>query len=307
MNSTNLSPLSVDIDAALYDLFAQACEDAVKASVSSKALVAGLRHRGVELAYTARPNKASTPEHRHGYAVWLGLCTKLAAAHRAVPVEAFASVYNGSVPATGTVTVGDETRPVTEWKQVISKAGRKVKAMMFMSLRDDLAEAKLDLAAADLAKAEARAEAEKAETALASGRARQARADADAEAARLDAENAPKGEVAKAKAKAKRLAAKSDLVANEVAALDSKAQEAQEAEFEQRAAWESARGEVERIKGMIDSGERAPSATKTDAEKWGARIDKLLSDVRATGFPTGKVDVVHLVRLLEDARKLCGE
>lgn len=307
MNSTNLSPLSVEIDAELYDLFAQACADAAKAAVSSIALVSGLRARGVELAYTSRPNKSSTPEHRHGYAVWTGLCMQLAAEHRAVPVESFAPVYNGSVPATGSVTIGDETRIVTEWKGVVANAGRKVKGMMLKALRDDLAEAKIDLAAADLTKAEARGDAEKAEAALASARARQAKAEAEAEAARIAAENAPKGEVAKAKAKAKRLDVKAGLIAKETDALDAAAQEAQEAEIAQRAAWDAARAEVDRIKAAINSGERAPSVTKTDAEKWAARIDKLLSDVRAAGSPTGKVDAVHLVRALEDARKACGE
>jgi hypothetical protein len=47
----------------------------------------------------------------------------------------------------------------------------------------------------------------------------------------------------------------------------------------------------------------ALASAKTDAEKWAARVDALLKDVRAVTSPTGEVDAVALVEALIDARK----
>jgi hypothetical protein len=129
-----------------------------------------------------------------------------------------------------------------------------------------------------------------------------AKAEAEAANAEAEAEAAPRGAKAQAKAKAAKLRAKADSVAGESAALFDHAEDA--AEYE-RAAMAEVKAEAARVAALeaqLPSQGRGAVAAKTDAEKWAARLDALLKDVRGAASPTGEVDAVALVAALVAAR-----
>ena len=193
MAHSNLSPFSVDVPAVAYAAFVQADEDMVAAQHSTQAFLDTFAGLGGSIAYMARPNASSTPEHRHIYAVWVRLCLGKAARMLDVDVSEFESVYSGAVKATDRVTIGGETKTATDWKGYVSNAGRVVKQAMQRLVADQLAEAKAELSYAEKARGDAKAEAE--------------------------AEAAPRGAKAAAKAKAAKLRAKADTLAGEAAAV----------------------------------------------------------------------------------------
>ena len=59
---------------------------------------------------------------------------------------------------------------------------------------------------------------------------------------------------------------------------------------------------VAALQAQLPTQGRGASVSKTDAEKWAARVDALLKDVRSVTSPTGEVDAVALVAALADAR-----
>ena len=319
MAHSNLSPFSVDVPAVAYAAFVQADEDMVAAQHSTQAFLDTFAGLGGSLAYMARPNASSTPEHRHIYALWTRLCLGKAARMLDVDVSEFESVYSGAVKAGETVEIGrrdirgpsgdvightsGEVKTVTEWKGYVSNAGRVVKQAMQRLVADQLAEAKAELSYAEKARGDAKAEAEKAEAALASVKAVSAKAEAEASKAEAEAEAAPRGAKAAAKAKAAKLRAKADTLAGEAAAVFDAAEDA--AEYE-RAAMAEVKAEAARVAALqaqLPTQGRGASVSKTDAEKWAARVDALLKDVRSVTSPTGEVDAVALVAALADARK----
>jgi hypothetical protein len=173
MAHSNLSPFSVEVPAAAYNAFAQADEDMVAAQHSTQAFLDTFEGLGGSLAYMARPNASSTPEHRHIYAVWVRLCLAKAARMLDVDVSEFESVYSGAVKAGDTVEIGrrdirgpsgdvvgytsGEVKTVTDWKGYVSNAGRVVKQAMQRLVADKLAESKAELSYAEKACADAKA------------------------------------------------------------------------------------------------------------------------------------------------------
>ena len=89
MAHSNLSPFSVDVPAVAYAAFVQADEDMVAAQHSTQAFLDTFAGLGGSLAYMARPNASSTPEHRHIYALWTRLCLGKAARMLDVDVSEF--------------------------------------------------------------------------------------------------------------------------------------------------------------------------------------------------------------------------
>ena len=302
-HTSNLSPFSVEVPAVAYADFIQADENLAAAQGSTQAFLDTFAGLGGSLAYMARPNASSTPEHRHIYALWTRLCLGKAARMLDVDVSEFESVYSGAVKATDRVTIGGETKTATDWKGYVSNAGRVVKQAMQRLVADQLAEAKAELSYAEKARGDAKAEAEKAEAALASVKAGSAKAEAEAAKAEAEAEAAPRGAKAAAKAKAAKLRAKADTLAGEAAAVFDAAEDA--AEYE-RAAMAEVKAEAARVAALqaqLPTQGRGAAVTKTDAEKWAARVDALLKDVRSVSSPTGDLDAVALVAALVEARK----
>ena len=303
MAHSNLSPLAIELPEAVVLSFDQACDDLARASGSTRALLDVCLASGIELAYMGRAGKDATPEARHGAAMWSRLCIRKAAMMLGVADAAFEPVYSGAVKAGDTVEIGGENKTVTAWKGYVANAGRPIKTAMERLVRDDLAEAKLELSYAEKARGDAKAEAEKAEAALSAARSVAAKAEAEAAKAEAEAEAAPRGAKAAAKAKAAKLRAKADSVAGESAALFDNAEDA--AEYE-RAAMAEVKAEAARVAALeaqLPTQGRGAAVTKTDAEKWAARLDALLKDVRSVSSPTGEVDAVALVAALVDARK----
>jgi hypothetical protein len=299
---SNLSPLAVELPEAVVLSFDQACDDLARASGSTRALLDVCIASGISLAYMGRAGKDATPEARHGAAMWSRLCIRKAAMMLGVADAAFESVYSGAVKPGDAVSIGGESKTVTAWKGYVANAGRPIKTAMERLVRDDLAEAKAELSYAEKARADAKAEAEKAEAALSAARSVATKAEAEAAKAEAEAEAAPRGAKAAAKAKAAKLRAKAESVAGESAALFDHAEDA--AEYE-RAAMAEVKAEAARVaalQAMLPDTGRGAAAAKTDAEKWAARIDALLKDVRVTASPTGEVDAVALVAALERAR-----
>jgi hypothetical protein len=79
MAHSNLSPFSVEVPAVAYADFIQADENLAAAQGSTQAFLDTFTGLGGSLAYMARPNASSTPEHRHIYALWTRLCLAKAA------------------------------------------------------------------------------------------------------------------------------------------------------------------------------------------------------------------------------------
>ena len=299
---SNLSPLAIELPAVLVSDFDQACDAIAAASGSTRALLDTCIASGISLAYMGRAAKDATPEQRHGAAMWSRLCIRKAAMMLGVSESAFEPVYSGAVKAGDAVEIGGESKTVTAWKGYVANAGRPIKTAMERVVRDDLAEAKLELSYAEKARGDAKAEAEKAEAALASVKAVSAKAEADAAKAEAEAEAAPRGAKAAAKAKAAKLRAKADSLAGEAAAVFDHAEDA--AEYE-RAAMAEVKAEAARVAALesqLGAQGRGAGTTKTDAEKWAARLDGLLKDVRGAASPTGEVDAVALVAALVAAR-----
>jgi hypothetical protein len=227
-HTSNLSPFSVEVPAALEIAFTQADADVIVAQGSTQAFLDTFTGLGGSLAYMARPNASSTPEHRHAYAVWTRLNVGKAAMMLGVEPSAFESVYSGAVKATDRVVIGGESKTATDWKGYVSNAGRVVKQAMQRLVADKLAEAKTELSYAEKARGDAKAEAEKAEAALASVTAVSAKAEAEASKAEAEAEAAPRGTKAAAKAKAAKLRVKADSLVAETAAVFDAAEDAAE-------------------------------------------------------------------------------
>ena len=303
MAQSNLSPLAVEISEALVVSFDQACEDLARASGSTRALLDVCVASGITLAYMGRASKDASPEARHGAAMWSRLCIRKAAMMLGVSEAAFESVYSGAVAPGDAVEIGGEHKTVTAWKGYVANAGRPIKTAMERLVRDDLAAAKLELGYAEKARGDAKAEAEKAEAALASVKLTAAKAEAEAAKAEAEAEAAPRGAKAAAKAKAAKLRAKADSVAGESAALFDNAEDAAEYERAAMAEVKAEAGRVAALMAQLGTQGRGAATPRTDADKWAARIDALLKDVRATSSPTGDVDAVALVAALVAARK----
>ena len=315
---SNISPLAVELPAVLVSDFDQACDAIAAASGSTRALLDTCIASGISLAYMGRAGKDATPEQRHGAAMWSRLCIRKAAMMLGVSESEFEPVYSGAVKAGDMVEIGrvptrgpngdvightpGESKTVTAWKGYVANAGRPIKTAMERVVRDDLADAKLELSYAEKARTDAKAEAEKAEAALASVKAVSAKAEAEATKAEAEAEAAPRGAKAAAKAKAAKLRAKADSLAGEAAAVFDHAEDA--AEYE-RAAMAEVKAEAARVAALesqLGAQGRGAGTTKTDAEKWAARLDGLLKDVRGATSPTGEVDAVALVAALVAAR-----
>jgi hypothetical protein len=302
MAQSNISPLALELPEALvsdFDAF-----DAAIVSVTGygRAFADTAAASGIRFDFTSRPSKDSSPEHRHGYALWVRLCIRKAAMMLGVAEAAFEPVYSGAVKPGDAVEIGGESKTVTAWKGYVANAGRPVRSYMERVVRDDLAEAKAELAYAEKARAAAKAEAEAAEAALASVKAVAAKAEAEAANAEAEAEKAPRGAKAQAKAKAAKLRAKADSVMSESAALFDAAEDA--AEFE-RAAMAEVKAEAARVaalQAMLPDSGRGAAVTKTDAAKWAGRLDALLKEVRGATSPTGDLDAVALVAALVAAR-----
>ena len=283
MAQSNLSPFSVEVPEELVFDFIQADKDLAAAQGSTQAFLDTFTGYGGTLAYMARPNASSTPEHRHNYALWTRLCIGKAARMLGVEPAEFEPVYSGAVKAGDTVEIGrrevrgpdgdviggafGEIKTVTDWKGYVSNAGRVVKQAMQRLVADKLAEAKAELSYAEKARADAKAEAEKAEAALGSVTVTAAKAEAEAEKAEAEAEAAPRGAKAAAKAKAAKLRAKADTLAGDAAAVVAAAEDA--AEFE-RATIAEVKAEAARVAALqaqLPTQGRGASVTKTDAEK----------------------------------------
>jgi hypothetical protein len=131
MAHSNLSPFSVDVPAVAYADFIQADENLTAAQGSTQAFLDTFAGLGGSLAYMSRPNAASSPEHRHIYAVWVRLCLAKAARMLDVDVSEFESVYSGAVKAGDTVdrvVIGGESKTVTDWKGLRFQRGPRRKA-----------------------------------------------------------------------------------------------------------------------------------------------------------------------------------
>ena len=303
MAHSNLSPFSVDVPAVAYADFIQADENLAAAQGSTQAFLDTFAGLGGSLAYMARPNASSTPEHRHIYALWTRLCLAKSARMLDVDVSEFESVYSGAVKATDRVVIGGESKTATDWKGYVSNAGRVVKQAMQRLVADKLAESKAELAYAEKARDDAKAKSAVSVAALNAAQAVSVKAEAEAEAAKAEADAAPRGAKAAAKAKAAKLRAKADSLAAETAALCDAVDDDAEVELATMAdvKWEAAR--VASLQAQLPTQGRGAGSIKTDAEKWAMRVDALLKDVRSVSSPTGEVDAVALVAALSDARK----
>jgi hypothetical protein len=103
----------------------------LRRKVATQAFLDTFEGLGGSLAYMARPNASSTPEHRHIYAVWtFGSVSAKTARMLDVDVSEFESIYSGAVKATDRVVIGGETKTATDWKGYVSNAGRVVKQAM---------------------------------------------------------------------------------------------------------------------------------------------------------------------------------
>ena len=302
MAQTNISPLALELPEALvsdFDAF-----DAAIVSVTGygRAFADTAAASGIRFDFTSRPSKDSSPEHRHGYALWVRLCIRKAAMMLGVSESAFEPVYSGAVKAGDAVTIGGESKTVTAWKGYVANAGRPVRSYMERVVRDDLAEAKADLSYAKAALDAAKAKSSVSVEALNAAQAVSAKAEAEAAKAEAEADAAPRGAKAAAKAKAAKLRAKADSLVAETAALVDAVDDDAEVEL---AAMAEVKAEAERVaalQAMLPDTARGAAVAKTDAEKWAARIDALLKDVRVTASPTGDVDAVALVEALVSAR-----
>jgi hypothetical protein len=318
-HTSNLSPFSVEVPAAAYNAFAQADEDMVAAQHSTQAFLDTFAGLGGSLAYMSRPNAASSPEHRHIYALWTRLCLGKAARMLDVDVSEFESVYSGAVKAGDTVEIGrreirgpsgdvvgytsGEVKTVTDWKGYVSNAGRVVKQAMQRLVADKLAESKAELAYAEKACADAKAKSSVSVAALNAAQAVSAKAEAEAAKAEAEADAAPRGAKAAAKAKAAKLRVKADSLVAETAALVDAVDDDAEVELAAMAEVKAEAARVAALQAQLPTQGRGAGTAKTDAEKWAARVDALLKDVRAVTSPTGEVDAVALVEALIDARK----
>ena len=302
-HSSNLSPFSVEVPAAAYNAFAQADEDMVAAQHSTQAFLDTFAGLGGSLAYMSRPNAASSPEHRHIYALWTRLCLGKAARMLDVDVSGFESVYSGAVKATDRVVIGGESKTVTDWKGYVSNAGRVVKQAMQRLVSDKLAEAKAELSYAEKACADAKAKSTVSVAALNAAQVVSAKAEASAVKAEAEADAAPRGTKAAAKARAAKFRVKADSLVAETAALVDAVDDDAEVELAAMAEVKAEAARVAALQAQLPSQGRGAGTTKTDAEKWAARVDALLKDVRTVSSPTGEVDAVALVAALVDARK----
>jgi hypothetical protein len=303
MAHANLSPFSVDVPAVAYADFIQADENLTAAQGSTQAFLDTFTGLGGSLAYMSRPNASSTPEHRHIYAVWVRLCLAKAARMLDVDVSEFESVYSGAVKATDRVVIGGESKTATDWKGYVSNAGRVVKQAMQRLVADKLAESKAELAYAEKARDDAKAKSAVSVAALNAAQAVSAKAEAEAAKAEAEADAAPRGAKAQAKAKAAKLRVKADSLVAETAALVDAVDDDAEVELAAMAEVKAEAARVAALQAQLPTQGRGAGSTKTDAEKWAARVDALLKDVRAVTSPTGEVDAVALVEALIDARK----
>lgn len=299
---SNLSPLAIELPAVLVSDFDQACDAIAAASGSTRALLDTCIASGISLAYMGRAGKDATPEQRHGAAMWSRLCIRKAAMMLGVSESAFESVYSGAVKAGDAVEIGGESKTVTAWKGYVANAGRPIKTAMERVVRDDLAEAKLELSYAKAALDAAKAKSSVSVAALNAAQAVSAKAEAEAAKAEAEAEVAPRGAKAAAKAKAAKLRAKSDSLIAETAALVDAVDDDAEVELASMAEVKAEAARVAALESQLGSQGRGAGNTKTDAEKWAARLDGLLKDVRGAASPTGDVDAVALVAALVAAR-----
>ena len=300
---SNLSPFSVEVPAAAYNAFTQADEDMVAAQHSTQAFLDTFAGLGGSLAYMARPNASSTPEHRHIYALWTRLCLGKAARMLDVDVSGFESVYSGAVKATDRVVIGGESKTVTDWKGYVSNAGRVVKQAMQRLVSDKLAEAKAELSYAEKACADAKAKSTVSVAALNAAQVVSAKAEASAVKAEAEADAAPRGTKAAAKARAAKFRVKADSLVAETAALVDAVDDDAEVELAAMAEVKAEAARVAALQAQLPTQGRGASVSKTDAEKWAARVDALLKDVRSVSSPTGDLDAVALVAALVEARK----
>jgi hypothetical protein len=303
MAHANLSPFSVDVPAVAYADFIQADENLAAAQGSTQAFLDTFTGLGGSLAYMARPNASSTPEHRHIYAVWVRLCLAKTARMLDVDVSEFESVYSGAVKATDRVVIGGESKTATDWKGYVSNAGRVVKQAMQRLVADKLAESKAELAYAEKARDDAKAKSAVSVAALNAAQAVSAKAEAEAAKAEAEADAAPRGAKAQAKAKAAKLRVKADSLVAETAALVDAVDDDAEVELAAMAEVKAEAARVAALQAQLPTQGRGAGSTKTDAEKWAARVDALLKDVRSVSSPTGDLDAVALVEALIDARK----
>jgi hypothetical protein len=303
MARSNLSPFSVEVPAVAYADFIQADENLAAAQGSTQAFLDTFAGLGGSLAYMARPNASSTPEHRHIYALWTRLCLAKSARMLDVDVSEFESVYSGAVKATDRVVIGGESKTATDWKGYVSNAGRVVKQAMQRLVADKLAESKAELAYAEKACADAKAKSSVSVAALNAAQAVSAKAEAEAAKAEAEADAAPRGAKAQAKAKAAKLRVKADSLVAETAALVDAVDDDAEVELAAMAEVKAEAARVAALQAQLPTQGRGASVSKTDAEKWAARVDALLKDVRSVSSPTGEVDAVALVEALVDARK----
>jgi hypothetical protein len=303
MAHSNLSPLAVELPEAVVLSFDQACDDLARASGSTRALLDVCRASKIALAYMGRASKEDTPEARHGAAMWSRLCIRKAAMMLGVADAAFEPVYSGAVKAGDAVTIGGESKTVTAWKGYVANAGRPIKTAMERLVRDDLAEGKLELSYAEKALNAAKATSSVSVAALNAAQAVSAKAEAEAAKAEAEAEAAPRGAKAAAKAKAAKLRAKADSLVAETAALVDAVDDDADVELAAMAEVKAEAARVAALEAQLPTQGRGAAVTKTDAEKWAARLDALLKDVRSVSSPTGEVDAVALVAALVDARK----
>ena len=303
MARSNLSPFSVEVPAVAYADFIQADENMAAAQGSTQAFLDTFAGLGGSLAYMARPNASSTPEHRHIYALWTRLCLAKSARMLDVDVSEFESVYSGAVKATDRVVIGGESKTATDWKGYVSNAGRVVKQAMQRLVADKLAESKAELSYAEKACADAKAKSSVSVAALNAAQAVSAKAEAEAAKAEAEAETAPRGAKAQVKAKAAKLRVKADSLVAETAALVDAVDDDAEVELAAMAEVKAEAARVAALQAQLPTQGRGASVSKTDAEKWAARVDALLKDVRSVSSPTGEVDAVALVAALADARK----
>jgi hypothetical protein len=303
MARSNLSPFSVEVPAVAYADFIQADENLAAAQGSTQAFLDTFAGLGGSLAYMARPNASSTPEHRHIYALWTRLCLAKSARMLDVDVSEFESVYSGAVKATDRVVIGGESKTATDWKGYVSNAGRVVKQAMQRLVADKLAESKAELAYAEKACADAKAKSSVSVAALNAAQAVSAKAEAEAAKAEAEAETAPRGAKAQAKAKAAKLRVKADSLVAETAALVDAVDDDAEVELAAMAEVKAEAARVAALQAQLPTQGRGASVSKTDAEKWAARVDALLKDVRSVSSPTGDLDAVALVAALVEARK----
>lgn len=130
-----------------------------------------------------------------------------------------------------------------------------------------------------------------------------AKAEAEAAKAEAEADAAPRGAKAAAKAKAAKLRVKADSLVAETAALVDAVDDDAEVELAAMGFVKAGAARVAALQAQLATQGRGAATAKTDAEKWAARIDAILKDVRSVSSPTGDVDAVALVAALVDARK----